>query len=224
MSYARARCRSGVIHLLPLLFLLAIGLIVFGVLFTERNREPPSPPPPLPHVGEGSVAAAAKPQAAEAAERRPAAAKTRPAWIDAPPRVVGGAYQTSITIGPYTTRDECNAKLPDAFQEALDRYADVCLDENIGQVRLPNDYLRQQVVKDEWEETRQYSVGRMIHLHVLLQFDRQVKERILEAYRETIVAGRLWWTGGTLLAVWAILAVLYGYLKGAGRSAKPSLC
>jgi hypothetical protein len=135
--------------------------------------------------------------------------------------VVGGAYQTAISIGPYATRDECDAKLPDAFQEALDRYADACLDENIARrVRLPSDYVRRQVVKDKWEETRQYSVGRMIHLHVLLEFDRQVKERILEACRQTLVAGRLWWAGGTFAAVWGILAVLYEGLKWSAKPAK----
>ncbi len=178
-------------------------------------RQPPSPPAPLPRAGEGSPGTAAKPQAGEGpGARATAAAKTRPAWVDAPPQVVGGAYQTSITVGPYTTRGECDAKLPDALQESLDHYVDVYLDENTaGRIRLPNDYLQQRVVKEQWQETRQYSVGPMTQLHVLLSFDRQVKERILEAYRQTLVAGRLWLTGGTLLALLGLLAILYGYLR-----------
>lgn len=238
MNNVRATSRTGVFHLLALLLVLAIGLIVAGLLMgvfvgdyrlvVQRaphadnaatkvlQREPSSPPTPVARGEERSPEAAAKPQAGVGPNGLPAA-KTRPAWVDAPPHVVDGAYQTSVAVGPYTTRGECDAKLPDEFQKALDHYADVCLDETIaGQVRLPNDYLRQRVVKDEWEETRQYSVGRMLHLHVLLQFDRQVKERILEAYRETRIAGRLWWVGGTSLAVWGLLAVLYGYLKWSG--------
>jgi hypothetical protein len=139
--------------------------------------------------------------------------------------VVGGVYQTSITVGPYTTRGECDAKLPEALQESLDHYVDVCLDENIpGQVCLPSDYLRRQLVQDQWEETRQYSVGRMTQLHVLLRFDRQVKERILEAYRQTVVSGRLWLTGVTVLAGLGLLALLYGYLKWSNRSPESSPC
>jgi hypothetical protein len=49
-----------------------------------------------------------------------------------------------------------------------------------------------------------------------------VKERILDAYRETLVAGRLWWTGGTLAAVWGVLAAFYGYLKWSAKPAHTS--
>ncbi len=141
-------------------------------------------------------------------------AKTRPAWINAPPQVVDGDYQTSITVGPYTTRGECDAKLPEALQESLDHYVETCLDEDVtGHIRLPSDYLRQQLVKAEWEETRQYSVGPMTQLHVLLRFDRKVKDRILEAHRQAVVEGRLWLTGSVVLAGLGLLAVLYGYLK-----------
>jgi hypothetical protein len=181
------------------------------------QRQPPSPPAAVPDAGQRSRETAAKPQAA--------AAKARPAWVDAPPQVVDGVYQTSITVGPYTTRDECDAKMPEALQEALDHYVDVGLEEEIaGQIRLPNDYVRQQLVKDQWQEVRQYSVGPMIQLHVLLGFDRQVKERILEGYRQTLVAERLWWTGGVLGAILTLLALLYGYLKWSSGSLESSTC
>ncbi len=150
-------------------------------------------------------------------------AKTRPAWVDAPPHVVGGAYQTSITVGPYTTRGECDARLPEAVQESVDRYVETWLEaDTTDPVRLPGDYLRQQLVKDQWEETRQYSVGPMIQLHALLRFDRQVKDRILEERRRTVVAGRLWLTGSAVLAALALLAALYGYLKWSGGSPETS--
>ena len=64
---------------------------------------------------------------AEAGRAVTAIAKTRPAWVDAPPRLVGDVYQMSIMVGPYTTRQECDAHLGEALQEALDRYVEICL-------------------------------------------------------------------------------------------------
>lgn len=146
----------------------------------------------------------------------PAVAKpeTRPAWVDAPPQSVDDAYQMSITVGPYTTRAECDAKLPEALQEALDRYVDMCLaGEPLVAVRLPPDELRDRLVKDQWEETRQYSVGPMTQLHVLLEFDRKFKERVLDQRHRAIVASRLRTT-----AMWAavgliLLTTVFAYLK-----------
>ena len=99
-------------------------------------------------------------------------------------------------------------------QEALDQYVEVCLgDQAAGGIGLPADYLRQQLVKDQWEETRQHSVGPMTQLHVLLQFDRKLKDRVLEEHRQAIVGRRL-----RAVAAWAaiglaLLTVAFGYLK-----------
>ena len=147
-------------------------------------------------------------------ERGPDKAASRPAWVNAPPQLVGDAYQMSIVVGPYTTRAECDAKLPEALQESLDQYVNVCLgDQAVDDIRLPADYLRQQLVKAQWEETRQHSVGPMTWLHVLLQFDRKIKDRILEEHRQAIIGRRL-----QAVATWsamglALLTVAFGYLK-----------
>lgn len=145
-----------------------------------------------------------------------ARAEAQPDWIDAPPRSVGDAYQMSIVVGPYTTRAECDAKLPSALQEALDRYVEACLGGEVRQrIVLPADYLRQ-LVKDQWEEVGKYSVGPMTRLHVLLEFDRKAKDRVLDQLRRTKVAGRLWFAG-VGWAVWlALLGGVYGYLRIAG--------
>jgi hypothetical protein len=146
----------------------------------------------------------------------PAVAKSeaRPAWVDAPPRSVDDAYEMSITVGPYTTRAECDAKLPEALHEALGRYVDICLgDEPPVGVRLPPDELRDRLVKDRWEETRQYSVGPMIRLHVLLRFDREFKERVLEQRRRAIVADRLGAIAFLATIGLILLATVFAYLK-----------
>ena len=153
---------------------------------------------------------AGRPQAEAVADK----ATTRPAWIDVPPQVVGDAYQMSVVVGPYTTRQECDAKLPEALQEALDRYVETAIGPNAVRVtHLPIEELRHEMVIHQWEETRQYSVGPMIRLHVRLQFDARVKGRVLDAYRQAIVAQRL-----RSVATWAalgltLLAVCFAYLK-----------
>jgi len=140
--------------------------------------------------------------------------KPSPAWVNASPRRVGDVFQMSVAVGPYTTRRECDAKLPDALQEALDQYVEVYLGEQAeARVRLPLDVLLEQVVQEQWEEVRQYSVGPMTRLHVLLQFDRKIKDRVLEEYKRGIIARRLWIAGGGLASVLGVLALFYGFLR-----------
>ncbi len=120
----------------------------------------------------------------------------------------------TIVIGPYTTRQECDAQLPYKLEEALQRYVDTCVHEPIRRpVTLPYEFLREQVVKDQWEEIRPSSVGPMTQLHVLLQFDRKVKDRVLEQQRRDVVASRLWVAGSCLAWMLWLLAVMYGYLR-----------
>ena len=78
---------------------------------------------------------------------------------------------------------------------------------------MPYEFLRQEVVKGQWEEIRPSSVGPMTRLYVLLQFDRKMKDRIVEEGRRSVVAGRLWLAGGGLAAMLWLLAVMYGYLR-----------
>ena len=150
---------------------------------------------------------------------KPPAAAERPEWVGAEPRRVGDAYQMSIDVGPYTTRLECDAKLPEALQEALDEYVELCLGtEAAGKVRLQPDELREALVREQWEETRQYTIGAMQHLHVLLAFDMKFKDRVQQQWRREVVAGRLWVTGAAVAAVLSMLLVSFGYLKITGRS------
>ena len=149
--------------------------------------------------------------------------RTRPGWVDAPPRLVGDAYQMTIMVGPYTTRQECDAKLPEDSRKPSIATSKMCLGGPAGGAnRAAPDYLRQ-LVKDQWEEVRQYSVGPMTQLHVLLQFDRRVKDRVLEEHQRAIVAGRLWLTGVGLTVGLAGLAVLYGYLRMTGAKGASSI-
>jgi hypothetical protein len=53
----------------------------------------------------------------------------------------------------------------------------------------------------------------MTQLHVLLRFDREVKDRILKERERGVVAGRLWIGGSGLAVLLWLLTVSYGYLR-----------
>jgi hypothetical protein len=202
-------------------FILVVTPVAFSFL-SIRPPPPPSRPAGIAHhmdtedrtphaVSLGSAKNIAENPMVESA-------KARPTWVGASPGLVRDVYQMSIMVGPYTTRQECDAHLDEALQEALDRYVETCLGERpTERIALSPEVLRRQLVKEQWEEVGQYSVGPMTQLHVLLQFDRRMKDRVLEAHQRGIVAGRLWNAGIGLAAVLAVLTGAWGYLKITGR-------
>jgi len=172
----------------------------------------------VPHNGKPSkaeVAGSSKPSPPAAAKAAPPAAG-RPAWVDAPPRYVDNAYLVPIAAGPYTTQQECEADMPAALEAALDKYIEQYVGpEAARRVRLPDSGydLRRQLVRQEWVETVQTSLGEMVVLHAQLEVDRKVQDRIRDALRQATAAGRLWVAAAGLGGVLALLGVLFGYLK-----------
>ena len=97
-----------------------------------------------------------------------------------------------VTVGPYTTRLECEAKLPDALEAAVAEYVEIHLGPDVAAgVRLPPDELRQLLVKEKFDETIDTSLGPMAQLHARLAFDTRAQERLREQWRQVLVAGRL---------------------------------
>jgi hypothetical protein len=144
-----------------------------------------------------------------------AATKPEPAWVKATPGMVGDAYQMAIVVGPWKTRQECDTELPDELRKALFTYAKTYLGSPLrGDISLPHpDYLRRQLVKEEWEEVRETSVGPMTQLHVLLRFDNNINNLIIASQQRGVVTDRIWTVGTALAAGFWFLGVLYGYLK-----------
>jgi hypothetical protein len=167
----------------------------------------PAPAPEAPKKASSEPIEPAKPD-------KPANA--RPAWVEASPQLVGDVYQMSISVAPYTTRKECDDHLPAALKEAVQNYIETCLGTPPEEeITLPHDVL-QRIVKEKWVEMRKYDVGPMMHLHVLLQFDRKVKDQILAEHKNSIVVQRLANAGIGLGAVLAMIAGAYVSLKMAG--------
>jgi len=134
-----------------------------------------------------------------------------PDWIDTEPGLVGDTYQVSLQIGPFQTLPECEAKLPEALDQALHDYVRQYLGPAAAaKVRFPSETLEKELVKERWEETRLFeTVGPMKQLHLLLEFDPKMQQEIARRWDQARLNSRLWYTGTGLAAVLALLAVVY---------------
>ncbi len=181
------------------------------------SAEEPSPPGSEEPSAEGAASAAEVPALAEP----PASG---PPWVGRADCKVGNTYQMSVSVGPYTTRAECDQKLPDRLQAAVDEYAAAYIGpEARGHVRLPLDYIRGEIVKEEWEQQRPHLMTPkgeipetrkvMTTLHALLEFDQVVNARLEEEWDKVVVAQRIGGVGTLAGAVLLLLAGVYGYLR-----------
>jgi len=138
----------------------------------------------------------------------------QPAWVGAEPHRKDGVYQVHVAVGPYLTLEECESKLPEELNKAVADYVETRIGPEAGRrVHLPWDYLETHLIRDRWEERKEYSVGAMLRLHVLLGFDREANQRIQEEWDHLIVQKRLWGLGTLATLLLSALAVVYAYLK-----------
>ncbi len=194
--------------------------------------QPMHPAPPAPEVTSdsefvgpenGQESSASPPEAeapAPATPVAPAAAVSRPAWVDEvalPTRDM--LLRKVIKVGKYSSLDEIQAELPRQVDEALRDFMRESLPGNAASViKLPPGYaVDHGVLADRWLETHpaeEHSFGEpMYTLHVLIQVDRATRDDLQARYEASVVEhriGAIGLGGGLLLA---LLGTLYGYLK-----------
>jgi hypothetical protein len=157
-----------------------------------------------------AVLAAPAPPVAAAA---PTATK-RPAWIDNPPQPSADAYEVAVKAGPWKTRVECEQSLDEEIAWAVDSYVAWRIgDEAREEVSLPVDYARRHLVRDQWLEKINTSLGEMFNLHALLSFDRQVEGKLRDTWTGIVTGARLVLAAAVLSGILLLLSVIYGYLK-----------
>ena len=225
------RTRPAGIVLVMVGLLLVVGLAVLSVLV--RLAEARRPIEPVITISHNDIVTSLKPTSspvespvtpskeklAAPSDKKPgtaapSAAPDRPQWVDRPPARVGDVYQMSVTVGPYTTRLECDANLPEAIDKAVAEYAEISEGAELARyARLPAEIVRQQLLKDQWEETYKASFGPMVRLHALLEFDHKINDELKSQCRRAVVAGRLWKTGVGVAGLLALLGVGLAYLK-----------
>ncbi len=124
-----------------------------------------------------------------------------------------------IHIDRYSTIDELQAELPAHLRDAMNEFMAKEIDYSAPDlVKLPPGYVVDHgILADRWTEVipaESLSLGQpMYSLHVLLQFDKNVRNDLQIRYEQAKVGHRLgaFGVGGGLLL--SLLATLYGYLK-----------
>jgi hypothetical protein len=187
-----------------------------------------------PAPAANALESAAKVKAVSAETKNVANAPERPDWIGKKPfswragkgaelpdyykivnpkPVDGDAYVMSVSTDPYTTMQECETKIPEVIQSAVDQFAEKYLRRNWGEyVQLSPDQLRQLVVA-EYEETKDFSFGKMTQVHLLLNFDQKAKTLINDALNLRLFNNRSAVAGIGFIGLWLLLAVFWSYLK-----------
>ncbi|HUT93843.1 MAG TPA: hypothetical protein VMY37_30550 [Thermoguttaceae bacterium] len=191
---------------------------------------------PPPAADSASEIAAADPDVAAAltaavapAEKPDAAGESAPAgdlpdWVGAAPHKVGGIYQMAIEVGPFSTRAECDQEASKELRAAIDEYVATYLGPQArGQVRLPIDYVRSEVVTEEgWEELEvritpegqiPEKLVKMPRLHLLLKFPHKVNLRLKEEWGKVVVHERLYGVGALGVLVFVLLGAVWSYLR-----------
>jgi hypothetical protein len=141
-------------------------------------------------------------------------ASKRPNWVDNPPQPSADAYEVAVKAGPWKTRLECEQSLDEEIDWAIDSFVAWRIGEEARtQVQLPADYVRQHLVKEQWLEKINTSLGEMFNLHALLSFDRQVEGKLQDAWTGVMLNARLVLSAAILGGVLLLLSVIYGYLK-----------
>jgi len=184
-------------------------------------------------VGMTDAIALAEPDSApKTDEAAPAEEKSTPTgdrppwagWEEYALHKVGAACRMLVRVGPYSTRLECDQELPNKLQAAVGEYAAVYLEPKAqDQLQLPVDYVRSNIVQDDWEEVKDVVISTtgqipeksvpMVQLAVLLEFDRADNARIREEWDKAVVADRLFGVGALTAIVLVLLAGVYGYME-----------
>jgi hypothetical protein len=188
---------------------------------SKDNRIVHRPAPPTSPAASPGPAVASAPVARPAVAAPPALASAsaatatkRPDWVDNPPQGSADRYEVAVKSDPWKTRLECEQALDEEIQWAVGDYVAWRIGEPARwQAQLSPDYARQYLVKEQWLEKVNTSLGEMVDLHALLCFDRQVEGKLQDAWKETVLGMRLVLSGAALGGVVLLLSVVYGYLK-----------
>lgn len=187
---------------------------------------------PVPAGMTDAIALAEPDSAPKTDEAAPAEEESTPSgdrppwakWEEYAPHKVGGACRMLVRVGPYSTRLECDRELPGKLRAAVGEYAAVYLEPKAqDKLHLPVDYIRTNIVQDDWEEVKDVVISPtgqipeksvpMVQLNVLLEFNHAANARIREEWDKAVVADRLFGVGALTAIVLALLAGAYGYME-----------
>lgn len=159
----------------------------------------------------------------------------RPDWINRPKRVEDGIEKQTIVVGPYSTHAECEDELDRQLEKLGIDYGAKYERENAREGQgvagwtnnvyfppacLTLGYIRDNVLRETWFETKKMEIGEMYSEHALLHFNAWTKEELKrqvsqrgekqKAYLRELNLTRI---GFGSVSVLAILGTVFGFLK-----------
>jgi hypothetical protein len=198
------------------------------------------PPPEIILEDENAEAVDAETADAEGSEIQLAASSTaskstppdpvRPDWVDwndIRARDADGIDMTAVSCDPNEHEGQCEAELNKAMEQAVSDYVDEYLGHLYGGnfkassvVNFDADYIRKHLVKESFDNKKDYWFGTMHQSHALIAFTPEFRQVLDEKravadthYRQFVVGGRL--VSVALIAglILAFLAVISGYYR-----------
>jgi hypothetical protein len=140
-----------------------------------------------------------------------------PDWVNAPAKLEGSDYVTTVRTDPYTTPMECEQHLPEALQNVLKEYADVSLGPQAAAIRFSDDDLKQ-FIRRRWTEVRSMEMEsgatrNMYTLHAQVVFDHRAQQLITSAAERALIDKRVQGGAALLGGLLTFLAGTWGGLK-----------
>lgn len=172
--------------------------------------------PPNGKVDKVSAKASAKsvPKKSADDKKDSKAVRAVPDWIGTHSQRVADGYQIVIRAGPYSTREECEQVTNKELAKAVSEYGVKYFATGRGRLAtLEPSFLRKHVIKEQWEDIHDYSVGPMNHIYTRLVFDTRANTELEASYRRATIEERLWIAGGVLGVVLILMGGCFAVLK-----------
>jgi hypothetical protein len=189
--------------------------------------QPPDPPAgqtapeaPLPPDAPSELKTADGPAESASSTDAGTPPAERPEWVDREGAFrADETYQMKIHVGPYTTLEECEKALPDAWNEAIRGYVDEYIENGAGgRVRLSEAYVREQMIVGRYDEpfllrATPTQSAPMVRTHLLLAVTEETHERLKGQWKSEVVEERIGRVGGVGGGILAMVLALFGYLR-----------
>lgn len=115
-----------------------------------------------------------------------------PDWLKNPPKPVGKVYRAVVTSDPYSTEDECYDQLEADFYAEVETFLQQILPEpqsdrinqqTVTAMGVPLRFIMKDICQKSYTEIVDSSIGPMKKVHVLMEFDSEVEQKLLETWR-----------------------------------------
>ncbi len=150
---------------------------------------------------------------------------SKPDWIYDTLSTSHEPHQMTIRCGPFQTRDEVNRRLDGELQAGAQKYAEWYLNahgkrtRNFGgslRMRMPIERLHECVVDtfDDVHVSDVPGVGKMPVRYVLMEFDSDFRNKVIDAFwRQSVSVGLAVQAGLAASGVFSLLGVVFGAIR-----------